>query len=189
MRWADGVSGGTTSPDGDSAALSFNDINSWNFEIRIEDTITNFESEYDEFGVFKHQEVIIGAGNPSVNSAPGAGQVQMSTSDAGDFTYLWARMNCPYRLNVNVSQLIGAETLEGSMMAVNSADLGIITYFPGSGYENRLYVRGDAVSWITMAEVPGGNYDATALEWYIDVPGGIAEGSYTGFITYRMADA
>ncbi len=190
IKWANGVSGGSNPPDFGrtwDTSFAFNDPNSWNFDIVITDSNGNENHTYDEFGVFKYQEQLLvsNSGNPYVDAAPGAGLVQMETADSGNLTLVFTRINAPFKLNLNITDLDGPQVISATNVEISGGDLPGQTPFGGAGYANRIYYRGDALTWVVHDSTPSGGYDTVGIAWYINVAAGISEGIYEGGIIYR----
>ncbi len=192
MHWADGVAGGNNPPNlGQNwvQTSGFNDANSWNFEITVSDDLGNVNYTYDEFGVFKHQEIVVSYSNPYLDAAPGTAQTHMLTSHENNYSIAYSRMNAPFRLYVNITDLeSGAVSIPASNLAISGGSLSGINYFSGPGYTNRIYYRADSASWKSHSYAPGDWY-VSPLEWYIVVPFGTPEGAYSGGITYGSETA
>ncbi|HEQ78806.1 MAG TPA: hypothetical protein ENN76_00910 [Euryarchaeota archaeon] len=187
LRWADGCAGGLNPPDMDKhydPDMAFNDKNSWNFQITVTDSASNTNSTYDEFGVFKYQEMSASFSNPSLDAMPGSMQEQMETHHHDNVTVVSVRINAPFRLAVNITDLVGPEIMSAQNVYLEGGALSPVQNFPGPGYANRLYYQGSSASYVYLKSEPDGGLFNNQLTWYMDVPGGISEGQYKGYITY-----
>ncbi|MCK5038316.1 MAG: hypothetical protein KAS16_04395, partial [Thermoplasmata archaeon] len=187
---------------------SHNDANTWDFEMRIYDN--NFvgatNSTFEEFGIFQYTNITV-AGNPSGNAPPGSVGVQL-----GPNSQITCMANRDYYVNVSVPDLarvgggspilatnLAVNTTSAFATDVNSEILGAGVYFPGANMT--LSVWGNTsqgpADWMvaaplnsTTAHGPQGEdfqtLGPTEIEWWIDVPGGTAEGVYQATITFKI---
>ncbi|GEM_PF-1537753 len=195
-------SGWTSSPDQLDRVQSFNDLNSWNFNITIYDrtVTTSRESKYDEFGIYAYTE-ISAIGNPSGSGAPG------TTVSLSPESRIYLRTNVDYNVTVNITDLknaTGGNTITRDAVEVMNThpdnttgytDISAWKAFPtGIGV---LFVWGTS-SGSHMPPLSAGTYTAgyqpgysssvvyTSIEWRIVLPPAIPEDHYTSTVTYQI---
>ncbi len=183
-------------------ALSFNDLNSWNFNATIYDaTVTTArESKYDEFGIYAYTE-ITAINNPTGSGAPG------SLIYLNPASHIGVRANLPYKVQVNISDMVGERdsTHKISRTAVhvlnnngyaNSTNSQISTWtaFPSSPVA--LYVWGtdtyympnlDDGTW--SAGLQGGYDDVstyTAVFWDLAIPPSTPDDRYRSTVIIEI---
>ncbi len=211
-RVADGNGfGNGASADINNAVTSFNDLNSWNFNIRICDANqpSTEANAYEEFGILPNKD-INAAFDPMVIAPPGSIQnFAMPNSQVS------LSSNQDYYLNVSITDLqrtSGFGTILASNVHVASmsplADNSNTqinlswaagTAFPGADIP--LGVWGNTsqsfANWMvpapgngTIAEGPwGSDYNgrsSTDIAWWVDVPAATVEGMYEATITYTL---
>ncbi|MCK4758151.1 MAG: hypothetical protein KAS67_06855, partial [Thermoplasmata archaeon] len=190
------------------ANQALEDPNSWDFEMRVYDV--NFagatNSTYEEFGTFMFTNVTV-SGNPAGNAPPG------STAQLGPNSQITCAANIDYYLNVSIPNLprlggglpidatyVSINTTSAYATDVNSMIVGDGVPFPGANQNLSIWGNTSQAApgdWVvpaplnsTTAHGPQGedyqNIGATEIEWWIDVPGGTAEGIYQATITFKI---
>ncbi len=186
---------------------SYDDPNSWDFVMTVEDANFNSasNSSFEEFGIFQFTNITV-SGNPGGNAPPG------SSTQLGPNSQIMVSSNIDYYVNVSIPDLAkvgGGLPILATNVAVNitspfanntnSMINGTAVNFPGANqtlsiWGNTSQAFGD---WVvaaplnsTTAHGPQGadfqSIGTTDLEWWIDVPGGTAEGIYQATITFKI---
>ena len=202
VRYAPGDGTWDGSSNEHNATISFNDQNSWNFNITAfdRDHPTAGDSMYDEFGIFAYTEVSAsqnpyGAGPPGTNiTLNPSSRVVVST-------------NIDYHVSVNVTDLknaTGGHTISRTNIWVNntntssnsSSQIYKWTNFTGN---NKLWVwgtcSGNSLHYLAPSDngiytVENSGYNTiayTAVEWKVYVPAGTPEDYFTATITYEIS--
>ncbi len=207
QTWAASGPFGGASTDINDDVQSLDDSNTWDFEMRIYDSnyggATN--STYEEFGIFQHTNITV-SGNPGGNAPPG------SNAQLGPNSQIAVSSNIDYYVNVSIPDLAkvgGGLPILATNVAVNitspfanntnSMINGTAMNFPGANqtlsiWGNTSQAFGD---WVVAAPLnsttahgsQGADFQSigtTDLEWWIDVPGGTAEGVYQASVTFRI---
>ena len=213
MRAAD--SDGTWNPSSDiwtpGNPGSFNDPDSWNFQINVYDNsfAGAYNITYDEFGLFRFTNVTA-TGNPTGNAPPGSDDIFLGTSQ------LACAANSPYYVNVSIPRLNmttddskfilppSIAVVSTSTLANNSNTEINSTWpvgRPFQGVNQPLGIWGNGTMGApnfmvpapkngTTAHGPWGSdyngYGATIINWYISVPGGTEEGIYQASVTFEI---
>ena len=190
---------------------ALNDINSWNFRFDIFDQ--NFQTAsnqtYGEFGVFRNTDVVV-SGDPSGSAPPGTLNVELFPYS--NITY---SANTPYYVNVSISDLtFGANIILATQVDLQHVNITGQRNFTNSQLHNRTSITGaDAevgvwgnytggAGMLQVLPAPcngtttngewGSDFNLaiaiqdTQVRWWIDVPGGIAEGTYEATITVTL---
>ncbi len=211
IRAADGggfVNGNSSNED--DMLQSFNDANSWNFMINIYDINSTMTSNisYEEFGISRYTNITV-SGSPSVNAPPGksdqllggGSQITYSTN-----TYYFVNVSIPDLNRVDGGPNISASNVNVSIVSslanntnsqINSSWGPAGRAFPGANMPLGVWGNASQASMDisapengTTAHGPWGSdfngYGATTVQWYINVPAAIPEGTYRATITFTI---
>ncbi len=213
QTWAADGAGLTTPSGGDwDKDLALNDAGSWDMQVHMfdaSDPSVRFDISYAEFGV-KEFASITSTGSPSATGPPATDGLFM-----GDCTIHYTT-NTQYFVTVSIPDLHqNGDPLNPSLipasnlyvrsyhsLASGSSDIATPAYFPGPGQP--LCVWGSTGTPIT-APIDGtessgpfySNYTAAAMSlpfeytvfgWWIDVPAGVAQGTYRATIILGVTD-
>ncbi len=209
QMWAadgNGFTNGATSDIYDYTT-SYDDPNSWDFVMTVEDANFNSasNSSFEEFGIFQFTNITV-SGNPGGNAPPG------SSTQLGPNSQMQVSSNIDYYVNVSIPDLArigGGTPINATYVSVNitspfanntnSMINGTAVSFPGGNmtlgvWGNTSQAFGD---WVvaaplnsTTAHGPQGadfqSIGTTDIEWWIDVPGGTDEGIYQATVTFKI---
>ncbi len=212
--WAGDGQGFTNgaAPDINDGATAFNDPDSWDFVMTIVDInyMDAVNSSFEEFGLFRFTNITV-SGNPSGNALPGSvnnglGASQIAVSS--NIPY-YVNVSIP-RLNMTTddSKFIPASSVNVSLTSAFANNTN--TQMNGSwgvfgralpGANQQLGVWGNASLAQSFWTVPAPLNSTTAhgpqgedfqglgdtfVQWYVNVPGATAEGTYQATITFRI---
>ncbi len=194
--------GWTPSSNQSDPAQSFNDINSWNFNITIYDKNSPLvkETKYDEFGIYAYTEVSV-QNNPAGVGFPG------STIDLNPPTKIGIRANLPYRVTVNISDLRGQKNSShiigrGNVEVINahpdanSTNSDISDWAPFTNGNDPLYVWGTDTYY--MPDLCNGTWSAglqggyssddtyTYVYWRINIPPNTLDDEYSSVVAIEI---
>lgn len=187
--------GTTNETQGDKAA-ALNDANTWDMMAIVSDTLNNNGTAYDEFGVYR-SIVITSAGLPGNQQGSGPPGSNITLSPQGDITF---SANCPYRLNVSVTDLQGvgdpSKFIFADSLAIRGGNL------LGTGHEESSNFTGPNIFqsllgegvWMspndshisTNTSNAGGITLAGPVLWVCHVPPGTSEDTYIGTAKYVL---
>ncbi len=204
--------GNGPAPDINDGATAFNDPDSWDFVMTIVDInyMDAVNSSFEEFGLFRFTNITV-SGNPSGNAPPGSVGNALGTSQinvSSNIPY-YVNVSIP-RLNMTTdnTKFIPASSVNVSLTSafanntntqMNGSWGAFGRAFPGANQQ--LGVWGNASLAQSFWTVPaplnsttahgpqGGDFQGlgdTFVQWYINVPGATAEGTYQASITFRV---
>ncbi len=211
MLAADGNGFSPTGPDyAYDPNIALDNPNSWDFNITLEDIgdSTKFNSTYAEFGVNKAISISI-TGNPSGDGAPGDNGVALGSSviNYSTNTQYWVNVSIPdLYLNGDItsSSLINASNIQvqniNGLANSGTSDMAAQVYFAGADIGQSVWGLSSPVTSLsspgngTTAHGPwGSNYNyagdpggTTSVNWYVDMPAGLAAGTYRATITFSI---
>jgi hypothetical protein len=174
-----------------SGAGAYNDLNSWNAQVRAKDDENNLiqvqqnaTGVFFEFGVFQYTEVTISAPWSAGSIAPG----QNASTNTVTVTHI---SNRDYRIRVwFVGQLTsGLNTISVTNVKVLAAadptdDVTVDTAFTGIGNTSSIYLRGSGTT--NESHDTAGNSTTTIVQLNIAVPLGTQSGTYVATLTVRV---
>ncbi len=207
-NFANGASG-----DIHNTVLSYNDPDSWDFRMTLYDNdFTSSQNQsYEEFGIFRFTN-ITASGNPGGNAPPGSSNVALGNSQlqvSSNIPY-YVNVSIPRLNNTNDNtKFIPATSINVSLASVfaNNTNTQMNASwgpngraFPGANLQLGIWGNASQVlpaNWMvaaplnsTTAHGPQGEdfqtLGATQIQWYVNVPGGTAEGIYQATITFRI---
>ncbi len=181
-------------PTNTAPGVGYNDLDSWNMEVRardfgnpdvfVQDDDGTGSGIHFEFGVFQFTLISIGANWDAGPISPG-----------GDATTLVVTVthmaNDNYRLSVwfNTTLTDGGNTIPITDINITAAGdlgdaIGTDTFFTGLDIGNRIYIHGSGAS--TRAHDPAGNSETTGVQFGVSVPFGTPSGTYIATLTIRV---
>lgn len=156
----------------------FNDINSWNFEISVENNNGFKAKALDEFGVYRY--TAISAGDISAEGLPG----QMVAFPERIITY---SSNDRYNLGVYVNNTLNKTwptTTPDATIPVEQIYVAggwlVKTQFSGIGSANTQYF------YQIRAAPDYGNYQEIPIYFWVDIPLNVLGGVYKGDVVYLI---
>ncbi len=181
-------------PTTTTSSADYNDVDSWNMEIRARDvsnpdvTFQNNEGTgtgvYFEFGVYLFTNVSIGANWNAGSISPGGDAL------TGTVTVTHAA-NRDYRLSVwfNTTLTDGGNTIPITDINITAAgDAGDAitsdTFFSGLDLGNRVYIHGSSST--TRVHDTAGDSETTGVQFGVTVPFGTPSGTYVATLTIRV---
>lgn len=209
MRAAAGV--GTPTGDNTTTLGTFNDADSWNFQMQIHD-IQYPEAKnttYGEFGLYRFTNITV-ANNPSANALPGT--VSTALLPGSQVTY---SSNTPYYVNVSIPDLLSG----GNSIVATEVNISLAGAYPagfnynpyteinaswgtfgrpmaGAGLERGVWGNWTATPMLsaldngTISHGPWGSdfnaFGNTQVNWWVNVPAATPEGIYTATITFKI---
>ncbi|MFQ5552839.1 MAG: hypothetical protein ACE5EW_03885 [Thermoplasmata archaeon] len=179
----------TTAP-----SVGYNDLDSWNMEVRAKDfgnpdvTVQDDDGSgsgvHFEFGVFQFNNVSIGANWDAGTISPGGD----ATTAIVTVTHV---ANDNHRLSVwfDTHLVDGANTIDITNVNITAAGdpgdaITVDTFFGGLGVGNREYIHGSAVS--TRGHDVAGDSETTGVQFGVSVPFGTPSGTYVANLTIRV---
>ncbi len=201
VRYAPGDGNWDASSNQSNAGDSFNDINSWNFNVTVYDSANKNANQamYDEFGIYAYT-AISSASNPSGSGPPGSNITLSPDSEVA------VQSNLQYYVTVNVTDLTSASgnTIPRSNIYVRNShvdnssaptDIENFTAFSGNG---ALWIWGNSSGPVYMDPMANGTYSAglhygydtgtyTPITWKVWVPPVTPEDHFTATITYSIS--
>jgi hypothetical protein len=182
-------------PTSTGPSVGYNDLGSWNLEVRAKDfgnaDVTVQDGDGDgtgvhfEFGVFLFTNVSIGANWDAGTISPGGDAVTaiVTVTHAANRNYrlsVWFDTNLtdggneiPIDSNVNI-------TADGDLGDAISTD----TFFGGLGIGNRIYIHGSIAS--TRAHDTAGDAETTGVRFGVSVPFATPSGTFVATLTIRV---
>ncbi|MCK5037836.1 MAG: hypothetical protein KAS16_01945 [Thermoplasmata archaeon] len=188
--------------------LALNDPNSWDFRFQIYDQVypTALNESLEEFGVYRFTNISV-LGNPTGNAPPGTNGYALAPHSFINYS-----ANIPHYLNVSISDLermggggtiiateVSANIVSTLANDTNSQMNGTAQYILGADTEVGVWGNASLAAqyWSmpapmngTSAHGPWGsdfnNFEATQIQWYIDVPAATPEGMYETTITFTI---
>ena len=181
-------------PTTTGASIGYNDLDSWNMEVRAKDfgnpDVTVQDSDGDgtgvhfEVGVFLFTNVSIGANWDAGTISPGGNAVTAVVT-------VTHAANRNYRLSVwfNTTLTDGANTIPITDINITAdGDPGdaitVDTFFAGLDIGNRVYIHGSGAS--TRAHDVAGDSETTGVQFGVSVPFGTPSGTYVATLTIRV---
>lgn len=181
-------------PTSTGPSIGYNDLDSWNMEIRakdfgnpnvfVRDTDADGTGVHFEFGVFLFNNVTIGANWDAGTISPGGD----ATTAAVTVTH---QANRNYRLSVWFDTHL---TSGGNQIPITNVNITAAgdpgdaitsdTFFAGLGSANRIYIHGSAAT--TRAHDVSGNSQTTGVQFGVSVPFGTPSGAYVANLTIRV---
>ncbi len=190
--------------------IALDRANTWDFNVNMTDIgdPTKFNSTYGEFGVNKAISISI-TGDPGADGTPGTNGVYLGSNTIEYSTntnywvnvsipnlYLYGNEASPYFITADKLQV---ENTNGLSYLPLVSDIDAATYFQGADLKwcvwgssagGSLQAPGNG----TTAHGPwGSNYNnygsvdgSTTVEWYVDLPGALAAGTYEATISYSI---
>ncbi len=175
-------------------SVSYNDVDSWNMEIRARDfgnpdvTVQDDDGSGSgvafEFGVFQFNSISIGADWDAGTISPGGD----TTTAVVIVTHV---ANDNYRLSVWFdSDLVdGGNTIDITNVNITAAGdsgdaIASDTFFLGLGVANRVYIHGGSAS--TRGHDVVGDSETTGVQFGVSVPFGTPSGTYVANLTIRV---
>jgi len=193
IRWATGPGAWTTT-------AGWNDLKSWNFACRV--TLkaggdpTDWEETWHkmEFGTYKYTALSV-SGNPTATQPPGSGWRGFLGSPDQQVTY---NSNAPFNLTANISDLKrtgGGANLPSKNLGITGENLKTMgTFWTGSSNGNgKIFIAGaNGTGYSSFVYINSGNGNLTGtgptyIEWYVSVPVGTQEGTYTALIDWLLS--
>lgn len=197
FRWAPGdIDSGdltwTAPVDPTVITTAFNDRNSWNFNISVDDSLNNTATVWDEFGVFRYSAMLLAAGTiPSGTGYPGGPRFGLSGDGDSLPTNFSYRSNGPHRFTVDTTDITkGGDTIAASELAVAGGEISPESNFLGPIIDQ--YIWGNATQYRIhnftnfSAGPPVGPWNSTDLAYSAGVPAATPGGTYTGTLTYSV---
>ncbi|MCD6461884.1 MAG: hypothetical protein J7L61_03985 [Thermoplasmata archaeon] len=190
-------SGGTAASDQSDMSAALNDPYTWDMKALLNDTAGNQDTGYDEFGFFKFTS-ISQSGLPGDQSGQGPPGVPLVLSPTGNVTFI---SNCPYRLNVSVSNLTGqnipTNQIDANRIGVKGGDLQGAGYMGTSFFADSktpqvllggptTYVApNDSGNETNTSSAKNGAVAVGTVLWVCDVPM-VPEDTYIGTATFTL---
>gem|GEM_PF-5296739 len=188
---------GTTSPDQNDKTAALNDPYTWDIEAVLYDSSENSDRGYDEFGIYSFVG-LYQSGLPGDQSGSGPPGAPMVLSPAGNVTFY---ANCPYRLNVSVTDLtpLGSspDIIPASAIGIKGGDLS------GTGYLQTSNFTGANIPQVLLGTPTGfvkpndygtetntssarnGAASVGTVVWVCHTPN-VAEDTYVGTATWSL---
>lgn len=202
VRYAPGDGTWNPSTNQSDASASFNDADSWNFNITIRDVVNGTsETKYDEFGIYIYTEISV-YNNPAGTGAPG------STVYLKPNSHVEVEANRDYAVMVNITDLKNATgdriILKTSVevrnpTANNDTAASYIWTWRHFSPSAPLYVWGNNSTGTSMPPLDYGTYSAgytygydpsttyTAIEWRITIPPTTPDDEYTAVVSFEIS--
>jgi hypothetical protein len=173
------------------AWASFNNLNSWNIQMYVQDTGVAYDMAYDEFGIYQYTYIGVsgmpGGGAISGSGAPG---LTVLLGPVADMTY---SANCPYRLSASITNLVGDDHAGTIPATAFRTQGGNLTSTAMTGADVPLYYFGNPPTYqnpldygrTTTTSSGDFNVDADPVYWWCVIPV-VVEDRYRGTITYTI---
>ncbi|MCK4718232.1 MAG: hypothetical protein KAT70_06140, partial [Thermoplasmata archaeon] len=187
---------GTPAADQSDRTKGLNDPDTWDMEVNLTDTHSGYANAYDEFGTYRFS-MLTSSGTPGTQTGVGPPNNPVALSPTGNITF---SANCPYRLNVTVTNLTGVNNpsnqINANVIGIKGGDLSGTGYLSTSNFTDEntpQTLLGTPIGWEnpnndstnTNTSNAGGGTSVGTVVWVCHTPNAPAD-TYVGTAKYTL---